>query len=143
MIWDISNPLLLKIIYKCFSRKRASTKVQPRSEKIFTGRTWKIHIPTNHIWKLFTEWLSLLLQIRRNFVSTKWGRIITNWGIFITNRDGYYKSMQILQIGAQNTSIVVGSFLLDLKTITMNFEISIFCNILKDNVHRQVYSKKY
>ena len=52
----------------------------------------------------------------------------------------YYKSGRLIQIGAQNTSIVVGSFLLKLKTITMNFEINIFCNILKDNVHGQVYS---
>ena len=47
---------------------------------------------------------------------------------------------RILQIGAKNASIVVGSFLLKLKTITMDFEINVVCNILKDNVHEQVYS---
>ena len=40
-------------------------------------------------------------------------------------------------------SIVVGSFLLKLKTISMDFEIKIFCNILKENVHREVNSQKY
>ena len=55
-------------------------------------------------------------------------------GTPITNRG------RILQIGAQNASIVVGSFLLKLKTIAMDFEINIACNILKDNVHEQVYS---
>ena len=55
-------------------------------------------------------------------------------GTPITNRG------RTLQIGAQNVSIVVGSFLLKLKTITMDFEINIVCNILKDNVHEQVYS---
>ena len=85
----------------------------------------------------------LLLQIGEIFVSTKLGRIITDRGRFITNRDGYYKSGQIIESGAQNVSIEVRSFLLTLKTQTMNFEINIFCNILKDHVHGQVYSKKY
>ena len=55
----------------------------------------------------------------------------------------YQKSGRLLQIGAQNTYIVVGPFLLKLNTITMNFEINIFYNILKDNVHGQVHSQKY
>ena len=79
----------------------------------------------------------MLLQTGAIFVSTKRGRIITDRGTFITNRDSYYKSMQILQIDAKITSILIGSLLLKLKTITMNFEINIFFNILKDNVHRQ------
>ena len=56
--------------------------------------------------------------------------MLTNRG-FITNCNGYYKSGQIFQISAQNTSIVVRSFLLKLKTVVMNFESNIFCNILK------------
>ena len=51
--------------------------------------------------------------------------MLTNRG-FITNYNGYYKSGQRFQIGAQNTSIVVGSFLLKLKTVVMNFESNIF-----------------
>ena len=52
----------------------------------------------------------LLLQIGEIFVSTKLGRIITDRGRFITNRDGYYKSGQIIEIGAQNVSIEVRHF---------------------------------
>ena len=66
-----------------------------------------------------------LLQIGAGLLQI--GKPITNWG-------------RILQIGAKNASIVVGSFLLKLKTITMDFEINVVCNILKDNVHEQVYS---
>ena len=65
---------------------------------------------------------------------------ITNRGRFITNRNGYYKSGQILPVRAQNMSIVVGAILSKLKTITMAFEINNFCNIQKDKVHEQVYS---
>ena len=52
----------------------------------------------------------LLLQIGEIFVSTKLGRIITDRGRFITNRDSYYKSGQIIEIGAQNVSIEVRHF---------------------------------
>ena len=55
------------------------------------------------------------------------------WGYYRSGQF-YYKSVQILQIAAQNTSIVVGSFLSKLKSVTINFERNIFCNILKDNV---------
>ena len=70
--------------------------------------------------------LVFLLQIGQIFVSTKWGRIITDRETFITKRDGNYKSGQIIELCAQNASIGIGSFLLTLKTITMNFEINIF-----------------
>ena len=66
------------------------------------------------------------------------GEAIKKRGRFITNRGSYYKSGQLLQIGAQKMSVVGGSFSLKLKTISMSFEINSFCNILKDNVQGQV-----
>ena len=67
--------------------------------------------------------------------------LITNQGIFLSVQEEaelLQIDADLLQIGAQKMSIVVGSFLVKLKTIFMNFEISIFRNIFKDNV--QVFS---
>ena len=44
-----------------------------------------MHIPINHLRKLFAKWLSLLLQIGGPLIITKRVR-------FITNQDSYYKS---------------------------------------------------
>ena len=39
--------------------------------------------------------------------------------------------------------LVIGSFFLKLKTLTMCFKLNIFYNGMKDNVYREVYSYKY
>ena len=42
------------------------------------------HIPISHLWKLFTEWLSLLFQIRAELSQI-------GSALIITKRDNYYK----------------------------------------------------
>ena len=44
-----------------------------------------------------------LLQIWATVI-TNWGRIVTNWDRFVINWSSYYKSEEILQIVAQQTS---------------------------------------
>ena len=43
-----------------------------------------------------------LLQIWATLI-TNWSRVVTNWDRFVINRSSYYKSEEILQIGAQQT----------------------------------------
>ena len=86
VICDVSYPLLLK------------NKKDRQLSCRHVNKSWKIQIPTNHLSKLFPEWLSLFLQVGAIFVSTKWSKIISN-------RDSYYKSGLFLQIGAQRRSL--------------------------------------
>ena len=44
-----------------------------------------------------------LLQIWATLI-TNWSRVVTNWDRFVINRSSYYKSEEILQIVAQQTS---------------------------------------
>ena len=101
---------------------------------VFIGKDRQLRSTTKNLENTYSYKPILKAICRMAFIA------ITNRDRFISNRCGCYKSWQILQTGAENMSIVVGSFLLKLKTITMNFEINIFCNTLQDNVHGQVYS---
>ena len=60
-------PKILLIYFELEPDLEWSTMVWP-SDQIFTGRTWKVHIPISHGWKLFTELLSFLLQIGKDFL---------------------------------------------------------------------------
>lgn len=62
-----------------------------------------MHIPINHLRKLFAKWLSLLLQIGGPLIITKRVR-------FITKRDSYYHLMQIFYKSRQLLQIVHNYF---------------------------------
>ena len=68
---------------------------------------------------VYINW-TIFFSVQNEVELLQTGTAIANRGRFITNRGSYYKSGQLLKISAQHTSIVVGSFLLKLKTITMN-----------------------
>ena len=139
MIWDGSNTLLLKKYAQVFflgkNRQLRYSQVNKSSPKEHG----------EYLWKLFAEWLSLFLQIRATFVSTKWGRIITNRDSYYKFAQIYYKLVQLLQIGA----IIINQCTTHGESSGPNFikiedyiyfEMNIFHNILQDNVHEQVFS---
>ena len=57
-----------------------------------------MHIPINHLRKLFAKWLSLLLQIGGPLIITKRVRFITNQDSYYHLMQIFYKSRQLLQI---------------------------------------------
>ena len=138
VIWDISNPLLLKNYIENYVFLGNDRQLRCSQVNKLHWRNLENTYFYKHPLKGICRITSIVVINRSNFC--QWGRIITDPSIFVANRDGCYKSGQILQIGAQNKSIVIGSFLLKLKTITLNFEINIFCNILKDKFYGQVSS---
>ena len=135
MIWDSSNTLLLKKYAQVFFLGKNRSQVNKSSTKEHG----------EYLWKLFAEWLSLFLQIRATFVSTKWGRIITNRDSYYKFAQIYYKLVQLLQIGA----IIINQCITHGESSRPNFikiedyiyfEMNISHNILQDNVHEQVFS---
>ena len=83
-------------------------------------------IPTNHLWDLLAEWLSLLLQIGAIFVGTKWGRIITNGCIYYKPGQIYYKLGQPLQIEAIERKCFVKIVAQDMFLVVGSIEDHIF-----------------
>ena len=98
-----------------------------------TGRTPKIHISVNRLWKFFAQRLSLLLKVRADllqigaaFVIINWGIIITNWGSYCKLRQIFYKLEQILQIDAQQMALFNWGWSCQRKNLPLIISLNLF-----------------